>query len=137
MPLSFTVYGTPAPQGSHRAFVVKGHAVITEASKKLPVWRDAVVLAARRAAAGKSWQMLDGPVHLRVIFHMPRPASVKRLYPSVTPDLDKLVRGVSDALTAAAVIKDDARIIEVYALKLYATDEVAPGATITIEKAES
>lgn len=82
---------------------------------------------------------LVGGVRLGVTFYMPRPASIsikKRPLPIVAPDLDKMIRGVGDALKAAGVYKDDAQIVSIQATKVYGTDEAmeSPGAWIVISQ---
>ena len=52
--------------------------------------------------------------------------------PHRVPDLDKLIRSTFDALTTANVWEDDARVVAVEALKVYATPTQPTGATITI-----
>lgn len=135
----FRVYGIPAPQGSKKARVTKqGKPYVEEQSAKTLVpWRSHIVQAAL-AARGDSPTM-TGAVKLQVTFYMPRPASVtpkKRLYPSVSPDLDKMVRGVGDALKDAGVYGNDALIVQIEALKLYATEDVrySPGAWIVVSE---
>lgn len=127
--VSFDVLGVPAPQGSKRAFVVGNRAVVTEDSKRSAPWRDSVAAAGVAAMGGLP--ALDGPLQVTIQFRMPRPRSVKRLYPSVKPDIDKLARAVLDGLTAAAVIVDDSRVISLTAEKLYAE---VPGASIRVSE---
>ena len=55
---------------------------------------------------------------MTLTFIMPRPKTVRRNYPSVAPDLDKLIRGALDALTAIAYV-DDGQVVEIYAKKIY------------------
>jgi crossover junction endodeoxyribonuclease RusA len=69
------------------------------------------------------------PVRITIIFIMPRPKTVKRPYPTVAPDLDKLVRGVLDGLTGIAY-EDDAQVIEIHAHKVYGSSS---GAEIRLE----
>lgn len=136
------VYGTPAPQGSKQAYVRGKRAVLVEVSKKVKPWREAVVAAAQ--VSGLSY---GGPVAVQVIFYMPRPKShygtqksqpylkeTAPRYPSGKPDIDKLLRSTFDALTTSGIIEDDARIIEVYARKLYELDGLPPGAAIEIKE---
>ena len=121
-PITFDVVGVPAPQGSHRAFVVNGRARMTEAAgTKGTQWRDAVAQAARNVAPDTP---LDGPLRLTVEFRFPMPTSRRAaaraagIAPKIgAPDLDKLVRAVGDALTEAGLITDDARICTVVAHK--------------------
>lgn len=125
--VTFDVLGVPAPQGSKRAFVVGNRAVVTEDSKRSAPWRDSVAAAGVAAMGGLP--ALDGPLQVTIRFRMPRPRSVKRLYPSVKPDIDKLARAVLDGLTAAGVIVDDSRVISLTAEKVYAE---VPGASIRV-----
>jgi Holliday junction resolvase RusA-like endonuclease len=46
---------------------------------------------------------------------------------AVKPDVDKLIRAVLDALTDAGVFRDDSRVVQVSATKIYADK---PGALI-------
>lgn len=114
--ISFIVYGTPAPQGSSRAFVVKGKAVLTAAdNKKLKPYRQEVAGAALVARAEAGYSDLFAGKHVPVTatyrFFFERPPSIpkKRLCHVVKPDLDKLVRSTTDALTGI-IFADDAQI---------------------------
>jgi Holliday junction resolvase RusA-like endonuclease len=49
---------------------------------------------------------------------MPKPKTVKRLHPTVAPDLDKLIRAVLDSMTAIAYL-DDGQVTEINATKIY------------------
>jgi Holliday junction resolvase RusA-like endonuclease len=77
------------------------------------------------------WRPFTGPVQLRVTFYMHRGKTVKREMPSVPPDLDKLVRGVGDALTYGEAWGDDSQVVSMVVEKVYADDR-APGAEIEI-----
>jgi Holliday junction resolvase RusA-like endonuclease len=102
---AFTALGTPAPQGSKRHV---GHGVMVESSKKVLPWREAV------KAAAPSGPMLDGPVAVRMVFTLQRPASARKTEhnPYRTPDLSKLARATEDACTDAGLWADDARVSE-------------------------
>lgn len=121
-PITFDVLGVPAPQGSKQAFTVNGRARMTEAGgTKATQWRDAVAQAARNVAPDVP---LDGPLCVSIGFRFPMPASrPKRVrdarwtFKTTAPDIDKLVRSCLDALTAAAVIADDARVVDLSARK--------------------
>lgn len=123
----FDVLGVPAPQGSKRAFVVGKRAVVTEDSKRSAPWRDSVAAAGLAAMDGAA--AFDGPLRVAIVFRMPRPRSVKRAYPSVKPDVDKLARAVLDGLTAGGVIVDDSRVVSLAAKKVY---DAVPGATVRV-----
>lgn len=128
--VSFSVKGTPVPQGSMRAFVVKGRAVLTSTSgNKLKVWRNAIRETARPLFPSPHL----GPVHLSVVFLMPRPKTLpkKILHHIKRPDSDKLLRAVGDALTSVAY-KDDSQINEIYVFKVYAPESIEPGVEIKV-----
>jgi Holliday junction resolvase RusA-like endonuclease len=56
------------------------------------------------------------------------------LFPTVAPDLDKLLRLVNDAITdAGCVWLDDAQVVEIRARKVYVTTQ--PGCSIRIHPA--
>lgn len=48
--IRFCVRGVPVPQGSTKAFVVKGRAVTTNKTPGLVAWRTAIADEARRVA---------------------------------------------------------------------------------------
>lgn len=135
--ISFRVYGVPAPQGSKRHV---GGGRMIESSKKVGPWRAAVIAAAISARLAGGPHEIAGAVSVDITFYRARPGShynsKKQLkphapdYPNTTPDLDKLVRSTFDALTDSGVITDDARVVELYATKVF-TEKTA-GADIVI-----
>lgn len=127
---TFRVDGTPSGQGSMRAFVVKGRAVLTSTNKKLKPWRKAIADAATVAGwrPGKG-APLEGRVKVSLAFYFPRPklhyrknSQVKDEFLDTFPrsDLDKLVRAVGDALTGVCWV-DDSQIVMISAFKVYIT----------------
>ena len=143
--ISFYVQGEPAPQGSKRFVGIhKGKGRMIESSKKVKPWREAVYWAAIEAKQKSAMvEPMDGPLAAVMIFALPIPSSVKRLWPDRKPDLDKLVRSTSDALVNAGIIADDARIVTCLSGKNYprgpfkllgsTVDLSVPGAFIKIE----
>lgn len=123
----FTVFGDPASQGSHA--IINGRIVQVNSSKHRK-WRTAVSRAAADALPPE-WELIDGPAEVTIILYMPIPKSVERQYPTVSPDLDKMVRSIFDSLTGV-VITDDSRIVRLSARKVYA-DGIEPGATISVK----
>ncbi|WP_165242103.1 RusA family crossover junction endodeoxyribonuclease [Corynebacterium lizhenjunii] len=105
-PIHLHIQGHPAPQGSKRHI---GNGRMIEQSKKLPTWRNTLILHMRNQYKGPP---LNQPLHITATFYMPRPKHPKYPTPAVTPDLDKLARALGDALTQARIIKDDARITD-------------------------
>jgi len=159
-PIVIAVHGKPAPQGSKRAFAVRGKggvptgrvAVIESSHDRVKSWRQAVIDAALGLEPAPAWP-LDGPLKIGLIFALPRPKghygtgrNAARLrdsaprYPAGVPDLSKLLRATEDALTDAGVWRDDAQVVAYGRLeKVYAGhygDHVltAPGAMITITR---
>lgn len=130
--LQIDVLGIPAPQGSKNSAVKNGRVVMWEASKKVKTWRHAVEAEARNEIYIRSWETTDEPCEVTVVFRLPKPVSARRRWPSVKPDLDKLLRSTLDGLTDAGVWSDDSRVVAIAASKDYATDTTPPGAYITI-----
>ena len=128
------VYGDPAPQGSKTGRVINGHVVMWESSKKLPGWRESVVMAAKVSFMENNHMPLLGPVTLHCTFYMPRPKSVSRNYPNTAPDLDKLLRGIGDALQISGVISNDAQIVSIDAHKVYSETPEQNGVEIWLTK---
>jgi Holliday junction resolvase RusA-like endonuclease len=126
--VNFSVTGDPASQGSHA--IMHGRIVQVNSSKH-KAWRKAIALAATEALPS-DWTPIDDPCELVVNFYMPKPKSVTRPLPSVSPDLDKLIRAVGDSLTDSGVVTDDSRIVRISARKLYA-EGIEPGATISVK----
>lgn len=122
------VFGDPAPQGSKT--IMRGR-LVEASSKKLVPWRKAVQTAALAYLAETGHRPFKEAVKLKVIFYVQRPKSVKRQFPTVPADLDKLVRAVGDALTYGEVWGDDSQVIHLDCKKFYA-DTRAPGAEIEI-----
>ena len=140
--ISFTVVGTPAPQGSKRHV---GGGRMIESSPHVKPWRESIRAAALEAM-GEDWQQLTGPVGLSLGFYLPRPKghygtgrnadslrpSAPR-HPVTKPDLDKLIRAVLDALTSAGLWRDDSQVVSILAGKEYA-DGVSPRLTVGVDQ---
>jgi len=138
---SFTVFGfEPRPQGSKKYVGQRTTAagnkipLIIEASPGLPVWRKAVSDAVKQAMidSGDS-SKFDGAVKLEAVFYLTRKPSVKRAYPTVPPDLDKVLRSLMDGITAKGegVWGDDAQVVKIEVSKKYATGEAGVAVTIS------
>lgn len=121
--LTVVAYGTPGPQGSKafKGMTKAGNALLVESSKKVKPWRKAVAEAANAACAGAAewlgldgWVPLDGPLEVAMVFTLRKPLSAPkrtRTWPTRYPDVSKLCRSTEDALTAAGVWSDDARVV--------------------------
>lgn len=123
--ITFFVAGTPVTQGSKKAFVVKGRAVIVDdADRELKSWREAVASEARRQSA-----FIDGPVAITCVFKLRKPASRPRR--DVVPqgrrnDIDKLLRAVMDALTGV-LFTDDGDVVNASVGKRWASPDGPAG----------
>lgn len=139
--LTIVVYGIPGPQGSKRFVGMRGgKGIMVESSAKVKPWREDVKVAAEKVRAGRP--PIDAPLRLHMTFTLPKPKSApktRQTFPMRTPDLSKLARSTEDALTAAGIWADDARVVEYGRLaKRYPNEGSgaleAPGVIITIER---
>jgi crossover junction endodeoxyribonuclease RusA len=134
--LVIQVVGVAQPQGSTRAFVVKGlkRPVVTSDNKSVRGWRDLVAKATSDAIQAQQWRVATGPVRLMAQFYLPRPKSLRQRtdVPHVTkPDLDKLARATGDALTGVAYT-DDRQVGQFKCEKAYAAPGEPPRAVIVV-----
>jgi len=140
-PLRVTVLGDPVGQGA-----VRGGGTDTAADgtrtrraayhangKRLRPWRALVIEATEKAMAGAGQTApLDGPLHLDATFRLRRGKTVTRELPTVPPDLDHLIRALGDSLTKAGAIADDARIVSLRILEVYAAPPYDVGVEFTV-----
>ena len=136
--ITFTVAGVPIPQGSTRAFVVKGRAVTTSSNKNLAQWRQRIATEAQRVADETGFYR-DGKFAYAVLadFYFPRTKSMGRklIRHTVRPDLDKVQRAVGDGITGI-LIADDATIDRWSVSKSYLPPDPlhGPRAEITVTR---
>lgn len=130
---SIFIVGDPAPQGSKRHV---GNGVMIEASKKVKPWRKAVADQISKAFAIQGESRFEGAVEIDQIFLLRKPSSVQRLLPTVPPDLDKLERGLFDALTLANIWSDDSLVVISHSRKVYAKHGEPTGVFINIREVE-
>jgi len=134
--LHIVTEGTPQPQGSTRVFMHAGKPKITTDNARLKPWRKHIVMAAWMAMGDVDWKTTEAPVLVSLSFAMPRGKTVKRRWHTVKPDIDKLTRGVLDALTTAEVYRDDSQVIALTVTKFYAEVD-QPGVCIHVMEVES
>lgn len=161
--LTVHVVGTPKPQGSKRAFVVPGkdgrknRAIIVDHASAgkgqgrgtHADWRGSVTVGVQRAMGidldypgdGQQPLLLTGPLAVRMVFALPRPASApktRRTWPSGrVGDIDKLARSVLDSMTDAGVWRDDAQVVHLDVVKDYPGPDISqpvPGVRITVHR---
>lgn len=129
--MRFFVPGKAETKGSARGFVVKGkrgkmRAAITNDNPKAKSWQRAISIV----AASSAERVFTGPCRVTLRFQMARPKRTKRTYPSVRPDLDKLIRCALDGMTGV-VFGDDSQVVEVTAKKAYDSE---PGMVVDVEE---
>lgn len=125
MKVTITVHGRPAPQGSKRT---GGAGQLLEQSAYLPAWKQAVKIAAYRAYAemGIGQDVLPlfparVPLHIEQCTFFVGPTECRAegtTAPVGPPDIDKLLRGLLDALGGgrkgtARLFADDAQIVRI------------------------
>lgn len=124
--ISFTVFGKPQPQGSAKAFAVKGRAFVTDTNAKLRPWRQQISQTAWDEMARAGLKCLDRsvPVRMDIVFYFARPKSLKKsvIHKVTRPDLLKLGRALEDGLTGI-VFQDDSQVVESYPRKVFGEPE--------------
>src|SRR4029078_876508 len=114
--LRFVVDGKPVSQGSMTAVYNRrlGVARVRHvAAPALSLWRGQCREAARMSGA----EVWECPIGVKISFGIAAPINQKHGYPK-RPDLDKLVRGVLDALTGVCY-RDDSPVIMLTAEKVW------------------
>ena len=133
---SFTVFGyEPRPQGSkkyvgsRRTAAGNNIPLIIEASPGLPVWRKAVSDAVVQGMQDSGdLSKFEGALKVEAVFYVTRKPTVKREFPTVPPDVDKLARSLLDS--CKPVWGDDSQVVRLEVSKKYATGQ--PGVAVTI-----
>lgn len=138
MHLDFHVSGIPKAQPRVKAFRRGNHAgVYTPDSAD--AWKQAV---RQEATANAPESLMTGPIRLQLDFFLPRPkAHLKRdgsvkanqpIWHCKKPDLDNLIKAVTDAITDTQRIwLDDSQICQISATKTYALN--AAGCSVRID----
>lgn len=123
---SFFIHGKPVAQGRPR-FFRRGAGVGAYDPETSAEWKQVVAWMARKEGA----RVMDGPLSVTMIFHMPRPKSLpkKTLHHVKKPDLDNLAKGVKDALKHICY-HDDSQVVSLSLEKRYAI--FSTGVEITI-----
>ena len=134
-------HGVPVTQGSMVA--VAAGKIRRDNGPELVAWRDEITRRAR-LQAGSGWTPINGPVQVAACLTVPWPARMPfsgfceaidavgdtpaRLAPMGTPDGDKLLRAVQDALSPRGanrfhLLEDDARVIDSQVSKTFPAPE--------------
>jgi Holliday junction resolvase RusA-like endonuclease len=120
-----TVFGTPQPGGSKKAFVNPRtkQANVVDANPKAKPWQTIIAQVVGEAMEVATLALLPGPLAVEFDFYRARPAghfgtgrNAGQLkgsappWPTTRPDVLKLARAVEDALTGVTW-RDDAEIV--------------------------
>lgn len=120
--VEFFVPGVPVAQGSMVGYARgKQVSIVHSNAAKLKPWRNTVAAAAHAVLAGRDG--FEGAVAVLLDFYVPRGSTVRRLFPSVRPDLDKYTRSVLDSLTTSGIYGDDGQVVSISARKHYAEEQ--------------
>lgn len=120
--ISFTVFGDPQSGGSKiQGRTNFGRTFLRDTNPKVGAWKRDVKMTAQ--VAMERHELMTGPIRLEAKFYVQLPRTVKRSYPTVKPDLTKLLRPVEDALTGV-VYRDDCQIIKTTMEKHYGEPRV-------------
>lgn len=121
--------GKAAPQGSKKAFVINGRAVLVDASEGNKAWRKLVTATLER---DPGLIRFKGAVNVNLSFTMEQAKSNKTTLMTQKPDIDKLARSVLDAMTDSFLIEDDSRVVYLVVSKRWADETTLPGVLIHV-----
>jgi Holliday junction resolvase RusA-like endonuclease len=115
--IRFTVFGVPVPKARARTVRLKNGKSHSFTPDKTAHWEARVV---DEAIAHLPQRIMDGPLVLEATFYLLKPKSKpkKVLYPAGRPDLDNLIKSITDACNGL-LWTDDARIVDIKARKEY------------------
>ncbi len=116
MKIEFIVCGEA--KGKARPRFARGHVYTPESTRQ---YERSIRTAYLKAADGFSFG--NAPVKVCIAVYVCRPKSVKRVKPTVKPDLDNIIKVVLDGLNGVA-FDDDKQVCAVEAEKLY-TDKAS------------
>ena len=121
--VSFTIPGPPRGKGRPR-FARRGAGVATYTDDRTAAYENLVTLAFRQ----EQQKAMSGPVMLEVhaFFPIPKSASkakrhemmIDKIYPTVKPDLDNVIKAVLDGLNGVA-FEDDKQVVSIISSKHY------------------
>lgn len=124
MELKLVIYGKPVPQGRPR-FTRTGHVYDPQESKD---YKENVKFWVTQQIKGKGIRLYDCALCVDLTFYMPIPTSWSKkrrmeadagiIRPTVRPDIDNLVKGVTDSCNNL-LWKDDCFITDLHARKRY------------------
>lgn len=122
--------GSKSPKGNRISKNGKLTPILVESCLRVGPWRDAVATYTRQAVARYRIPPMDGALRIEIVFTMqPAPGIPREEWATRWPntryygDVDKLVRSTFDAVsvgpTGGGAVVDDARFVDVRAIKLF------------------
>lgn len=110
MKIEFTIYGNPIPKARARTVRLKNGMTTTYTPKKTESWEDMIRL---QILKHKPEKLIDGAMALKATFFLQRGKSIpkKREYPETKPDLDNLLKCLTDAMEGI-IYTNDSRIVD-------------------------
>lgn len=142
------VYGLPRPQGSLSYYGVSkrtGKAIVSN-SKQLLAWRETCVKTFTVVLEDMTgFEKVEEKCHVDMDFFFARPQRHFRadkvtlkhdapVFHDKVPDLDKLIRGVNDALTYGQVWTDDSLMASCMARKFYTNNPADAGVLVSVSR---
>ena len=125
---AFTVLGPPIPKGRPRV-VKRGRFVHTYTPDRTVAFEDRVAVAAREAAGELiASGPIDRPLACAVRLYFPKPKR-KAMHMDRRPDAENVVKAIWDGMERGGVVKDDARFVQLYTVKLY---DVTPRVEVAV-----
>lgn len=118
--MQFIIKGEPVPKGRPKLTSFGGHARAYTPAKTREAEQN--IRAQIVQQLPKGFMPMQGAIAMRAVFVLTKPKSVKRIYPSVKPDADNLLKALLDAMNTV-VFRDDAQIVHITATKEYGNPE--------------
>jgi Holliday junction resolvase RusA-like endonuclease len=130
---TFTIPGIPRGQGRPRFARIGAHVRAYDPAESRN-WKALVAMAAQAAGV----QMIDGPVAILIVAHLPRPKRLMRkrdpegpIPATCKPDADNILKGCLDALNGIAYA-DDAQVAAARVMKYYHGKADRPLTVVTV-----
>lgn len=128
MHVQFTIPGFAVPEGRPRSTVIDGHVHTYKPSAS----RSFAGVVRTYAGENRPPQLFDGPISVSLIFYLAKPKSApkREKYPAKKPDIDNLVKAITDGCEGI-IFTNDSRIVDLNAIKRY---DPVPRVIVRIEE---
>jgi Holliday junction resolvase RusA-like endonuclease len=133
--IEFTIPGVPEQKRSPKLGTINGRAMAF--SDKRNITYEAIIRSALHDSGYVHTEPHAGPVALACVFYFPfkaswnksKTAGMEGAFKIGTPDIDRLLNNIQDALSHGVVYKDDSQIVAVVGKKQYSKN---PHTRVTI-----